>query len=229
MDEREWLGSPDPVGLLKHLWRSRPYPVRARKLRLLACACLQRLWQGLADESRHAVEVAEAHADGLADEEELQAARPPFKKGSDPAFCAATFTALPSRKLRGCMESVLCYSAWVARGRFADEAGRDTLLGTASCPESVAQSRLVRDIFANPFQPLTLDAACLTPDVLALARAAYEHRDLPSGYLDPQRLAVLADPLEDAGCEDAGLLGHLRGPGHHVRGCHALDAILGRS
>jgi hypothetical protein len=42
-------------------------------------------------------------------------------------------------------------------------------------------------------------------------------------------LPVLADLLEEAGCTDAALLGHLRGPGPHILGCHALDAVLGKS
>jgi hypothetical protein len=62
--------------------------------------------------------------------------------------------------------------------------------------------------------------------VLSLAEAAYQERLLPSGELDPQRLAVLADALEEAGAE-GDLLAHLRGPGPHVRGCWALDAALG--
>jgi hypothetical protein len=48
------------------------------------------------------------------------------------------------------------------------------------------------------------------------------------GLLDPDRLAVLADALEDAGCENADVLGHLRSPGPHARGCWALDLILGK-
>jgi hypothetical protein len=39
----------------------------------------------------------------------------------------------------------------------------------------------------------------------------------------------LADALEEAGCDSADLLGHLRGPGPHVRGCWAVDLILGKS
>jgi hypothetical protein len=62
-----------------------------------------------------------------------------------------------------------------------------------------------------------------------IAHTAYEERLLPSGQLDPARLGVLADALEDAGCTDAELLGHLRGPGPHVLGCWALDLILGKS
>ena len=65
--------------------------------------------------------------------------------------------------------------------------------------------------------------------MVALARVAYDQRELPSGTLDVARLAVLADALEEAGCTDADLLGHLRGPGPHARGCWAVDLLLGKS
>ena len=51
---------------------------------------------------------------------------------------------------------------------------------------------------------------------------------LPAGNLDSQRLAVLADALEDAGCGDAEMLAHLRGEGPHVRGCWVVDLLLAR-
>jgi hypothetical protein len=51
----------------------------------------------------------------------------------------------------------------------------------------------------------------------------------PSDILCPTRLVLVADALEDAGCADAELLGHLREPGPHVRGCWALDLVLGKS
>jgi hypothetical protein len=57
----------------------------------------------------------------------------------------------------------------------------------------------------------------------------YEERELPSGHLDAARLAILADMLEEAGRTDRGILGHLRGLGPHVRGCVAVDALVGRS
>jgi hypothetical protein len=50
--------------------------------------------------------------------------------------------------------------------------------------------------------------------------------DRHEGRLNPARLAVLADALEDAGCGDAELLGHLRGPGVHVRGCWVVDLLI---
>src|SRR5205823_6227093 len=59
-----------------------------------------------------------------------------------------------------------------------------------------------------------------------LAQAAYQERHLPEGTLDPLRLAVLADALEDAGYAEGELVDHLREPGPHVRGCHAVDSLL---
>jgi hypothetical protein len=88
---------------------------------------------------------------------------------------------------------------------------------------------LLRDIFGNPFRPVSINPAWLTPTVTDLATVAYEERALPSGELDPARLAVLADALEEAGCDNADLLSHLRSPGPHVRGCWAVDLLTGRS
>ena len=46
--------------------------------------------------------------------------------------------------------------------------------------------------------------------------------------MKPERLAVLFDALEEAGCDDAEILNHLRSPGPHVRGCWAVDLLLGK-
>jgi hypothetical protein len=62
--------------------------------------------------------------------------------------------------------------------------------------------------------------------VVVLAQIAYQERSLPSGALVQEQLDVLADALEDAGCADASLLGHLRAPGPHYRGCWGVDALL---
>jgi hypothetical protein len=91
-----------------------------------------------------------------------------------------------------------------------------------------AQAVLLRDIFGNPFRLVTLDAEWKTPTVLSLAQAAYENRTLPAGTLEPDSLAILADALEDAGCDNADLQGHLRSLGPHVRGCWPVDLLLGK-
>ena len=95
--------------------------------------------------------------------------------------------------------------------------------------EQQAQRHLLRDIVGNPFRPSPIELAWVTPMVTGLASAAYEERLLPSGELDPARLAVLADLLEEIGCSDADILGHLRGSGPHVLGCWVIDLLLGRS
>ena len=87
---------------------------------------------------------------------------------------------------------------------------------------------LIRCLFGSPFRPASIDPAWLAPLVLDLAAVAFEERILPSGELDPDRLAVLSDALEEAGCDDEDILNHLRDPGPHVRGCWAVDLVLGK-
>jgi len=88
--------------------------------------------------------------------------------------------------------------------------------------EKAHQRNLLRDIFGNPFRPVTLDPAWKTATVVALAEAIYADRAF-------DRLPILADALEEAGCTSGELLNHCRQPGEHVRGCWAVDLLLGRS
>jgi hypothetical protein len=74
-----------------------------------------------------------------------------------------------------------------------------------------------------PGRPARARQALTTP----LSLEPLEDRTLPAGTLDADRLAVLADALEEAGCDNAEVLGHLRSPGPHVRGCFAVDLCLG--
>jgi len=140
----------------------------------------------------------------------------------------------------------------------------------ASCRSLGEKAAILRDIVGNPFRPVTLpvvraashmsaaalesgaseEVYCpwLTPTVLSLAEAAYQERD-DDGNLDDARLAVLSDSLEEAGCDNADLLRHLRGqvwlprrviddqnwpegwypsPAAHCRGCWAVDLLLGK-
>ena len=80
---------------------------------------------------------------------------------------------------------------------------------------------LLRDIFSNPFRPITADPAWLTPTVQSIAAAIYQDRAF-------DRLLILADALEEAGCTDADVLLHCRRPGEHVRGCWVVDWVLGK-
>ena len=86
--------------------------------------------------------------------------------------------------------------------------------------ESRALADSIRDIFGNPFCPAALDRVWLTTDVIALARGIYAERAF-------DRMPILADALQDAGCDNAEVLDHCRGPGPHVRGCWVVDLLLG--
>jgi hypothetical protein len=101
----------------------------------------------------------------------------------------------------------------------------------AACEaERASQASLLREMFASPFHSTPVLAPAWRywqgSIVMDLARTAYNSRELPAGVLDPTRLAVLADALEEAGCSAGRLLDHLRRPGPHPRGCWAVDAIL---
>jgi hypothetical protein len=86
--------------------------------------------------------------------------------------------------------------------------------------EAEQQASLGREVFGSPFRPVTVNPSWLTSTVTALARRMYESRDFGA-------MPVLADALQDAECDNGDLLDHCRGPGPHVRGCWAIDAILG--
>jgi hypothetical protein len=92
---------------------------------------------------------------------------------------------------------------------------------------------LLRDVVGPVlFRDVPIDPGWLTWNdgtVVRLAASAYEERVLPTGTMDAARLGVLADALEEAGCRDAEILGHLREQGGvHVRGCWAVDLLLGK-
>jgi hypothetical protein len=80
---------------------------------------------------------------------------------------------------------------------------------------------LLRDIFGNPFRPMTFSPEWRTRTVVTLARAAYESRDF-------SLMPILADALQDAGCDSEDVLNHCRAPGPHVRGCWVVDLVLGK-
>jgi hypothetical protein len=90
--------------------------------------------------------------------------------------------------------------------------------------EELVQARLGRDVFGNPFRPVTIDPAWSSwggGNVVGLARMIYERR----AFAD---LPILADALEEAGCTDPDILSHCRSAGEHVRGCWVIDLVLGK-
>jgi hypothetical protein len=220
--EADWDSCTDPKALLTFLPISSK--LANRKARLLAVACCRRVWPLLTDDrSRRAVEVAERYADGLVTEEEREQAQRAAAGVGHMSGIVARWAAAYAPTGVGTVIKATGQMAARLPGRYDHRARRQA--------ESAQQCKLLRDIFGIPFRPLP----CLALAVLQwhgglirrLAEQAYQQRQLPSGHLDPERLAVLADALEEAEA-DADLVAHLRQPGPHVRGCHVVDLLTGR-
>jgi hypothetical protein len=94
---------------------------------------------------------------------------------------------------------------------------------TRSHSERLAQAHLLRDVFGTLWRrPRTVASTSSKFDVTKMARDIYDTRSF-------DRLPELASALAEARCDDAELLAHLRGEGPHVKGCWALDVVLGKT
>jgi hypothetical protein len=187
-----------------------------RKRRLFACACCREVWHLLADErGRHALETAEQFADGQASKAELRRARRGVRTARDN---------LPVTDVILTRDWAAYWAVEVATTEGAYwHAPRlvPTETGSEGAPPA-AQAALLRHLMGNPFRPVTIDSAWLAwkdGTVIRLAEAIYQERRF-------EDLPILADALEESGCTDPDLLGHLRGPGPHLRGCWLVDALL---
>jgi hypothetical protein len=232
MTEAEWLASDDPqammaLGGLRGRLLDSPSAYCRRKLRLFACACCRQVWDSIKSTSARAVVgVAEKYADGLVNLSAMDAAERRWERngGYEPTDVLIDIC---GRAPRYIVEHNLARNREVAPS---------------------LQAALLRDIFGNPFRPVCPPVACadgpvcpqhgfawLTPTVLRIAEAIYADRDFSI-------MPILADALEDAGCDNAELLAHCRDDvkcsdcdggwiplgGPHVRGCWVLDLILGK-
>jgi hypothetical protein len=89
---------------------------------------------------------------------------------------------------------------------------------------AAAQADLLRELF-NPFGPRAAKSEWLKGNdwaALELAQVIYEERAF-------DRLPILGDALEDAGCAEERVLEHCRAPGPHQRGCWVVDLVLGKA
>jgi hypothetical protein len=216
MNEAEWDSVQTPADLLG-LLSDRASP---RKWRLFACGCCRRVWSHLRDRTMRAcVEIAEDYADGLASEQALaEACRQGWETWSNwPRMDQFTFKAISA-------------AAWVTKPVVDAEIAGTVLQCSLSAecllePEEALRDRcdLIRDVFGNPFRPLTAlaEPSSIPESVRELAESIYDEPrfdDLP----------LLADALQAAGCDER-MLSHCHEPGPHVRGCWFVDWLLGKS
>jgi hypothetical protein len=235
--EGDWVNAKDPRPMLTFLRDSGN--VSERKLRLLAVACCRRVWPLIKESKcRTAVDVAEGFAVGAVSAEELTAA---YEEADDviswlrdtasaeeAAFAAfqAAGVDLDVRILAEAAANAVAYSAGCEKNGSTSPPADVAAFEAAEAAELSAQADLVRCIFGNPLRAKpAIDPSWLAWNdsiVQRLAQGIYDERAF-------ERMPVLGDALEEAGCLDHEVLAHSRSPGPHARGCWLVDVLTGRA
>jgi hypothetical protein len=211
MREQSWLTSARPRDLALRVSET----TTERKWRLMGCAfgraCQPRI---TLPEVAEWLELSERHADSPLPEHELQRLAQTLidhyydrQTTSEASHCFAVMSDTLTMK-RGRWDK-----HWLAR-----------ILQVHRSRESrMLLCNLVRDIFGNPFRPVAFDPRWRSESTVSLARTAYDTRNFTL-------LPILADALEEAGCDHPDVLTHCRDPnGVHVRGCWVVDGVLGKT
>jgi hypothetical protein len=234
MTEQDWLACTFSTPLFEVL-RKR-HASSWRKRFLLSLACCHRVAPLMSEEGRRAVAVAMRFGEGLATETERWEAFAKAGRAMDEAedqrqssadWCAYRLLQLAAEQAEPATwdDDTAAQIAQVASEPFAwTGSGWDSAVLQA---QRIAIAELVRDIFGNPIRPTpAIESSWLAwkdGTVKRLAKSVYEE-----GTFD--RMPVLADALEEAGCHDQNILEHCRQQGQtHVRGCWVVDLLLGRT
>jgi hypothetical protein len=217
----DWLACQNPMFLLTVLSRN---PASNRRRRLLACAATRHVWDRLDEYFHTAVENAERYADGQMSQMEFGQRT----QGLHDAIMRVWWSV--DENTIGTMTAARFRAPYVA----VEEATRidDDIMAPGKAMDWVAmlaprkvtniwQCDLLREMFGSPFRPITVNPTWLIPTVIALAQAIYDDRAF-------DRMPILADALEDAGCTNQDILQHCRSGGEHVRGCWVVDLLLGK-
>ncbi|OAI47607.1 hypothetical protein AYO44_01645 [Planctomycetaceae bacterium SCGC AG-212-F19] len=196
-----------------------------RKQVLLACASFQLHWKRTPKDYHYSwegttCEVAERFVDGQASMDEVNRVRAEIDRelAADPYPTDLMHNTLPDtggqflNLLRLASGEINSLQASIASGLYAQPFPFYDLQTGA---------KLLRDLFGNPFRMVTMDRRWSTANVVSLGETVYADRAF-------DRLPILADALEDAGCTNADVLEHCRSNGPHVRGCWVVDLILGK-
>lgn len=221
MIEQQWLAKTRNAQHMVHTLGELRYPrtkVGRRKLRLFACGCCRMVWHMLSDERlRAAVEVAEQFADGQVEKATLDRT---YERLQREINFADYERVLDRHAVSMAFES--CHEAAYVAAYSVTTLSPNPLVPSATPNDDRVLCDLLRCVFGNPFQKPAFPKTWRTETVVALATGVYQKRAF-------DRLPILADALEEAGCNDRAMLTHLRDPGPHCRGCWVLDLALGKS
>jgi hypothetical protein len=201
--------------------------VNHRDLILIACGCYRLAWSDLPlPKLRTVIEVAEQLVDAPEllgeDEQEIREAsqaRVPQPHRFKPVNKRAA--ALAACYLNGCAITPDPADAVHVFPRILDVLDFLRHIDPHHSKNQRRHAEIIRCIVGNPFRPVAFDPRWRTETAVALAAGIYELRAF-------DRLPILADALEEAGCDHPDVLAHCRGPGPHARGCWVVDGVLGK-
>ena len=245
MSEAEWASCPSPAVVFRHAW----FKLSARKKQLYLCGGCSRMKHLYYEPSQFKnLEVAERDADGLASDEEVRWAAYAAEGCAFGYHYEREFwDGVTVDREEGIAELIAAgildgpawsQGEWIVDWELVERTDtalklleRCFLVASADIlsPFLVSEleapnwpGRWLSDcVFGNPFRPVVADPAWLTPTAVAIASSIYQNRAF-------DRLPILADALEEAGCTHADVLLHCRTPGEHVRGCWVVDLVLGK-
>jgi hypothetical protein len=246
MTEQEWLACADP-GLMLEFLKGK---ASDRKLRLFACTCSRRMchrWERSRvpevvqnsaedDVGKHelrppAFEISERFADGEIGLHEIrQFLNELGAMGGVSAAWAlncSEFAVLEENAEQAAIQAISCALHFAYFFTYEQTFSKLTYTGDGKIAAEAREAErkklpeLVREIFGNPFRPFTVHRRWFTQPIVGLAKEIYDARAF-------ERLPMLADALEEAGCTNGEILNHCRSPGPHVKGCWVVDAVLGK-
>lgn len=227
MSEQEWDEETDASTKLEFL----PGEISERKLMMFAATCCKRMGSLVTDHRLLAgIECVQRLPEGNIQPSELQHIisgvweyyHSQLARQFDDPACGAVIEALErdSQHWPVAHHWVAAVSSHV-KCAIVDpliQRGEDE---SAWAEEQREQCLIVSDIFGNPFRPVSLDQSWRTSTIQAIAKQMYDSHDFSP-------MPILADALQDSGCENEDILSHCRGDGPHVRGCWVVDLILGK-
>ncbi|MCI0704151.1 MAG: hypothetical protein L0241_24095 [Planctomycetia bacterium] len=234
MNELTWQTETDPVTLLLELYPRRGLhstQPQTRKCRMYLLACARRQWGQLPAVCRALVELAERYADSPKSQAELRSALAPLAEQllnsdgepNELAEATAALTALGhSIPTDEPLEKPLSLSAdqWQGLIRLVYLPFEKKTPPFTWVPQDYHSIELLREVVGNPCRYIPFSSSWRTDTALSLARQMYESREFSA-------MPILADALQDAGCDNEEVLNHCRDDQQqHVRGCWVVDLVL---
>jgi hypothetical protein len=225
MTEAEWLEATNPFLLLNHIQKT----MTERRMRLFSCSCCRTILNMNMDvRISNLLITSERFAEGIATSDDLEIATRAsveFEQENSNEDLPAAYAVIHASTEGYIDAGEVCNRITDAIFAQYEHVDKSSLITARHGVDThlAEMASIAHDIFGNPFRPVVANPEWLTSTVIALAEGIYEDRAF-------DRMPILADALQDAGCDNDDILNHCRDAKQvHVRGCWVVDLLLGKS